>query len=304
MVYRQLAAPEPIGRVLDNAVALFKASFVPVLLLALASALARSVPILFHAWSEFLLADGPLMDRLIEPGRILGAVGDALPVFLVSWLVGVFLALGVIVQMDAIRRSSTVPWPAALAAAFRRLPAALICCLVYLLVLFLVSAIAVFLGAAVVRALYLALEPGMVEVLAILIGMAASLAAAIPLTVLAVYWSLALPLIVMNDLGAFAALRRSWNLVRGHWWRTLAILTLAMFFILVVASLASLADVLVVSIAHGGLGVRVPVFALNALAGTVTTPLLVAALLAMLADLELRRGGADLGERMEQSADE
>ena len=36
-------------------------------------------------------------------------------------------------------------------------------------------------------------------------------------------WYLVVPAMVVEDIGVFAALRRSWNLTRGHFWRTLGI---------------------------------------------------------------------------------
>lgn len=42
----------------------------------------------------------------------------------------------------------------------------------------------------------------------------------------AVRWHLVIPAMVVEDIGIFAALRRSWNLTRGYFWRTLGILLL------------------------------------------------------------------------------
>ena len=52
---------------------------------------------------------------------------------------------------------------------------------------------------------------------------------AIPLLVglyFAIRWHLVIPAIVIEDIGVFAALRRSWALTRGYFWRTLGIVLL------------------------------------------------------------------------------
>ncbi len=54
-----------------------------------------------------------------------------------------------------------------------------------------------------------------------------------------VRWSLALPALFFEDVGALGALSRSWNLVRGAWWRTFGLLLLAVVAVGVVAGIVS-----------------------------------------------------------------
>jgi Membrane domain of glycerophosphoryl diester phosphodiesterase len=62
---------------------------------------------------------------------------------------------------------------------------------------------------------------------AILVGVAGFLAA-IPVAIwLSVRWSIAVPAVVLERLGPVAAMRRSWHLVRGSFWRVLGITLLA-----------------------------------------------------------------------------
>jgi len=50
----------------------------------------------------------------------------------------------------------------------------------------------------------------------------------IPLVVwILVRWSVAIPVMLVEGVGPTRALGRSWNLVRGHWWRLLAIFIVA-----------------------------------------------------------------------------
>lgn len=46
-----------------------------------------------------------------------------------------------------------------------------------------------------------------------------------------VAWSLAVPVLVFEGGGVIAALRRSWDLVRGHWWTTFGALVVAFLII-------------------------------------------------------------------------
>jgi hypothetical protein len=58
------------------------------------------------------------------------------------------------------------------------------------------------------------------------LGIAAGLVLIVPGIYLLVRWYFVAPVVVVERVGALAALRRSGELVRGHWWRTLGILLL------------------------------------------------------------------------------
>ena len=278
----------PVGNVLDKGIALFKAALGPVVVLAFASALVRSLPYLFPTWSEAILAGGLLTSGVVDTEKALRALADSLLGVLVTWPIGLFLALGVVAQMQARSRGGVLAWPAALAVAWRRLPATVACCVVYVVVFGLIFGTSLVLGVAAIRAFVVDLPADAIGVTAGLVGMAVALLAAVPLTMLFVYWCLALPLIVTEKLGAVAALGRSWRLVRGNWWRTLVIVSVVGLLVFVVASLAGIAGMALVAVTDGGIGVRTVVVLLNTLGGTLTTPLLVAVLLATLDDLATR----------------
>lgn len=74
---------------------------------------------------------------------------------------------------------------------------------------------------------------------AIVLGILGALAMFLIPTVIGMYflirWYLVVPAMVIEDIGVFAALRRSWQLTRGHFWRTLGI-TLLFWIILGVVS--------------------------------------------------------------------
>jgi hypothetical protein len=67
-----------------------------------------------------------------------------------------------------------------------------------------------------------------VILLNLLVGVLILTCLLIPLVVwILVRWSVAIPALLVEGVGPTAALGRSWNLVRGHWWRLLAIFFVA-----------------------------------------------------------------------------
>ena len=295
-MYQQPTSPQSIGGVLDSAIGLFKAAWIPALTMAVACAAASSAPSLLGiVVPEPTIA--PTSDDLTGLATdSVGAMALFLLVYLVTLPFVLFFGLGIIAQIHATQRGDVLGWRDALTIAGRRFLQALLCAfllalavgVVYMGVLF----VAMILLAGVMAA---GASSGVVAVLVVLVAV---LTASIPIVVLFVYWSFALPLIVTHNLDTFAALGRSWNLVRGHWWRTLLILTIATFIIVVVTILVSV-GAFFVAFTPSALGQSVILFLINTLSGMVTTPLFVAVLLALLHDLTLRRGGDDLQTRIE-----
>ena len=279
-------AGHEVGIVLDQGITLFKAAFGSVLAFSFASALVRCLPYFYPSLSEVLLSSGVLTQAVAEPDRLLDALGDLALGFAVTWPVGMFLCLGAMVQMDAVANGRKLDWRAALGAAWGRVLPMAGCLLVYAATFALTIGTALFLGAAVVGMFLLDVPPELLGPVAGLVGMAFTLIGAIPLVVLFVYWCLALPLVAVERLDAVAALRKSWRLVRGNWWRTLVVVSVAGFVVFAVASLMGIAGMALVAVTDGGTGVRLSVVLLNTVGATVTTPLLVAVLLAMLKDLD------------------
>ena len=278
-----------VGGVIDRGVGLFKAAFASVLVLAFASALVRSLPHLYPTWTEVLLSSGVLTNTVAEPDEVLGALGDSLIPMVLTWPVGIFLVFGVMLQIGSAANGATMGWQTALGLAWRRIAPLVGCLIAYVLAFVVTFGIALFVGGAVMRTLVFDLPADQVGVVAGLIGMAAALVAAIPLTVLFVYWCLALPLIATENLNAFSALRRSWRLVRGNFWQTLVDVSVAGFVVFAVSFLVGIVGMLLVAGTQGGPVVRATVVLLNAAATTVTTPFFLATLLAMVEYLSPRR---------------
>ena len=128
--------------------------------------------------------------------------------------------------------------------------------------------------------------------------------------VLAIYLSIRLHLwmavLFSENRDAAAALKRSWQLVKSHWWRVTGIA----FVSGIVIWILSVAVGAIVGVIVGFMSVRgtTPellihriqlIGAVGAVARLLTMPLLTAIWLAIYYDLKLRREGADLAERTE-----
>jgi hypothetical protein len=108
-----------------------------------------------------------------------------------------------------------------------------------------------------------------------------------------------LVVVFAEDAGPTQALRTSWDLVQGHWWRTTTIIALAMIVYFVLALAAGFAIGVVVGLIHADptertIFTQIP----SVLASVVLAPLLTAAWIAVYNDLKLRREGGDLAQRM------
>ena len=279
-------AGHEVGEVFDVAVTLFKAAFVSVLVLSVASALVRSIPYAYPGLAQVVHASGVLTNTIAEPVRLLGALGELAIAFSVTWPVGMLIGLGVIIQLDSVARGTPLGWREALARGWNRVLPLCGCLAAYAATFVLILGGALITGSAIILWLPLDASGYLLGLVAGLIGMGVSLVAAVPLLALFVYWCLALPLVAVGNLDAVGALRKSWRLVRGHWRRTLAIVSAAGFVVFAVASLAGAAGMMLIAVTEGGPGVRMTVFLLHAAGASVTTPLFLAALLATLRDLD------------------
>jgi Membrane domain of glycerophosphoryl diester phosphodiesterase len=118
----------------------------------------------------------------------------------------------------------------------------------------------------------------------------------IPFVIFGVKFSMTYPAIVFERAGPFKAMRRSWSLTGGHFWRTLGTL-LVLLLLLFVLSLA-----LAIAIGAGINGISSasePVIAvlttlMNILLIALLYPLLAAILTVMYYDLRVRKEGFDL----------
>jgi hypothetical protein len=141
------------------------------------------------------------------------------------------------------------------------------------------------------------LVPLVVAYLAISLGVGVGLVAlVIPGIFLAVKWSMTFPVIVAERAGAFPAMRRSWELTRGHWWRvfgTLLVVVLISFvlaFLILVAFGAAIASS--DSISEAAFAILITVATIGVL--TVLYPLTASVVTVVYYDLRVRNQGFEL----------
>lgn len=123
----------------------------------------------------------------------------------------------------------------------------------------------------------------------------AFLALVVPGIWLAVAWSVAIPVMLVEGTGGVKALSRSFDLVKGHWWATLgrflvayilvAVATSAVLFLLLVPAVAVLDDT--------SFGALVLEHAANFLLSLLATPFIAAVTTLVYFDLRVRKEGFD-----------
>jgi hypothetical protein len=116
--------------------------------------------------------------------------------------------------------------------------------------------------------------------------------------------SCALAVLLVEDAGPVASLARSWRLTTGNFWRLSVIYTVALFILIALELvIAAVAGFLAGVLAHGDVAM-VTAFAevIAIILGALVTPFYGALALAVLADLKVRREGADLAQRISATA--
>jgi hypothetical protein len=116
--------------------------------------------------------------------------------------------------------------------------------------------------------------------------------------------SCAQTILLVEDAGPAASLARSWRLTTGSFWRLSIIYTVALIILIVLYMvIAAVAGFLAGVLAHGDLAM-VTAFAevIGIVLGAVATPFYGALALAVLADLKVRKEGADLAQRISATA--
>src|SRR5262249_50565975 len=124
------------------------------------------------------------------------------------------------------------------------------------------------------------------------------LATTVCVVIIGIRWSMAVPVVMLERLGPLASLGRSWRLVKGSAWRVFGITALAQVIASCVSgvigmpfSIASRGSVMFSPVTHPtGTSEFVSVFG-SAVAGAVTTPLLVGVAVLLYTDLRMRKEG-------------
>jgi hypothetical protein len=120
----------------------------------------------------------------------------------------------------------------------------------------------------------------------------------------AVAISCAQTILLVEDAGPVASLARSWRLTTGSFWRLSIIYTVALIILFVIyVVIAAVAGFLAGVLGHGDLAMATA-FAevIGIVLGALVTPFGGALALAVLADLKVRKEGADLAQRISATA--
>lgn len=209
---------------------------------------------------NLLLPQPPLTE---EPQIAMGT--GLLAGSLIAGLISVLFYGAIIARIDAVIKSTEISFTEAVQIGARRLLPLILCFIIY--------------GLAVMVGLLLLVVPGVI--LALSLGMAPYL-------------------VVTENQGPIDAIKHSHNLVWGNWWRTAIILTVIMFILFSVYFLVGMISG--VGILAGGPDPSEAGLLANllmALLSAVITPVGYAMGMALLTDLQLRKKGSDLEDRIE-----
>ena len=116
--------------------------------------------------------------------------------------------------------------------------------------------------------------------------------------------SSAMTVLLVEEAGPVASVTRSWRLTSGNFWRLSVIYTVALIILIALELvIAALAGFLAGALVHGDVAM-VTAFAevIGIILGALVTPFYGALALAVLADLKVRREGADLAQRISATA--
>jgi len=138
---------------------------------------------------------------------------------------------------------------------------------------------------------------GSLVALALLFGLivgAGFLACVVPGVWLGVLWSVAVPVLLFENIRGWSALKRSQELVRGRWWSVFGAIVIAILLVVVVGAILGAVIGGSAFVIRGDTGT---VFIRNVLAGSVgsvlTTPFFAAVVALLYFDLRQRKEGVD-----------
>ena len=268
-----------VGEVLDLSFRIYRVTLVRCLLYATCGVIAGQLAGIYALLKGRTLASGE--------GAVEGMLAQLRDSTFVSLYVGGLLLTLIAYAAVVLRQYALITDGNAgseLGAALRRTPA-----LIGLIVLVALGVVACFLPAGVTG--------GALRVLLIIAAVALLCYALVAI-------SCAQTILLVEGAGPVASLARSWRLTSGSFWRLSLIYTVALIVLLALyAVIAAVAGFLAALFAHGDVAM-VTAFAqvIGIILGALATPFYGALALAVLADLKVRKEGADLAQRISATA--
>jgi hypothetical protein len=294
-MYVRPSAPQSIGGVIDDAIRLYRHSYSRCWLIAFAAAVLYGAVIFTVALEmphQAAMGSGSAASIAAQQaiGREMGGY------FLLLALVMMAFQGALIARQAAIARGDeSATLGSALATGFARLPTFILSALLlYLAVggcVFLVVIVLVLPIGWILNHQHMLVRP-------VLIGAGVTVAGIFLIYVM-VRLALFMVAIFADRKGPKASLTTSWHLTKGHWWRSLAILTVGMTIILVLFFAVSLASELLAFLTHFNGTYRLLAGpALLTVCYTFMYPMGPALTVSMYNDFKLRREGGDLAARV------
>jgi hypothetical protein len=262
------ARPQSIGEVIDTAFRIFRVT------------LLRSLP-----YSVLATVAGQLQNiYLIVSGRTLHRFANTDPAWWLLYLLGAFIG-AIFINAILIRQAATASGAASMGSAalvegLRKTPAAIVMGLLVVL----------FVGVCFVPMLAVPRSYYPLSFFAL----------CIPALYVGVFFLCSWPALLIGRKSIVGSLRYSANLIRGNWWRTVMIYTVAVTMIIVLSVTAGMiVGVLAAFGAARDLAVTTAVSAVMVVAsGAVYMPFITAMTLSLYGDLQARREGTDLERRI------
>jgi len=263
-MYSQPTGPRSIGGVLDDAVRLYRDSFRSILPLLIVSALLSLAPSLFLGTSVY--GGGTQAARLSALFQLMSSPTYWLMVLVLS-LVNLAIYAALFGSIDAVARGSRMPLGEAIRLGISRMPRIFVISLLF--------------GLALAVGFFLLIIPGIY-----LMGV----------------YQLVFVAAVLEDTGVFGSFGRSFGLIKGYWWRSTVIVTVAIIILVVLSMLVSLVAGFLAAMSIGAGTVLIVNQFVGALLNIVIVGWMPCVLLSMYYDLKLRHEGQDLATRVDALA--
>jgi len=258
-MYARPSAPRPIGGVLDDAISLYRHSFSSVWPLTLAAAIVMAIPGVFL---------GLQLVQARAAGSLAVLAVMKTPVYWLTYAVIGLIYLAVhaalISMLDSFATRGQAPLGEALGLGVGLIPK--------------LFGASLLVGLIVVIGFILLILPG-------------------------IYWwgiyQLTFIVLIVERTGITQSMGASRRLIRGYWWRSATIITIAFIILLVLSLIGGVANGLVVGVfGFGTFAALLDQSVIGAALNVVLFPLLPCFLLSMYYDLKLRHEGGDLAARV------
>jgi len=263
-MYSRPTGPRSIGAVLDDAVRLYRESFRAILPLLIVSAVLALVPTLvLGVNSTFGATQAERMNALL---RLMTSPSYWITM-MVMWVVNLVLYGALFGAIDAVARGERMGFGAAVQLGLSRLPTMFVVALLF--------------GLAIGIGFCLLVIPGIY-----LMGV----------------FQLVFIAVILEKAGIFGAFGASFHLIKGYWWRSTVIVTVAVIVLVVLGILLSVVAGFLTVLSVGAGTLLVVNQAVSALLNIVIVGWMPCVLLAMYYDLKLRHEGQDLASRVDALA--